>query len=329
MFESLGELVKNQILGPSPSQSLFSLSKDIYIYIYITRIPLPLVVLSTVHWCPSPTLFDFLKKNFKLNLIDAFRKTNQRVSVQFSSVAQSCQTLRPHGLQHARLSCPSPTPGVYLNTCPLCQWWHPTISSSVVPFSSCLQSFPASGSFQMSQLFTSGGQSIEVSVSASVLPMNIQDWFPLGWTGWISLQSKGLSRFFSNATVQKHQFFSAQLSLWSTSPYMTTGKSKALTRWTFVGKVMSLLFNMLPRLVITFLPRSKHLLISWLQSAVILEPKKIKSLTVSMFPHLFAMKWWDLMPWSSFSECWALSQLFHSPLSFSSRGSLVLLHFLP
>ena len=108
---------------------------------------------------------------------------------------------------------PSPTPGVYPNSCQLSWWCHPTISSSVVPFSSCLPSFPALGSFQISQLFASGGQSIGVSASKSVLPMNIQDWFPLGWTGWISLQSKGLSRIFSNTTVQKHQFFSAQLSL--------------------------------------------------------------------------------------------------------------------
>ena len=113
-------------------------------------------------------------------------------------------SLRPHGLQHARPPCPSPTPGVHPNPCPLSQWCHPTISSSVIPFS-CLQSFSASGSFPMSQLFASGGQNIEVSASASVLPMNIQDWFPLGWTGWISLQSKGLSRVFSNTTVQKHQ----------------------------------------------------------------------------------------------------------------------------
>ena len=137
----------------------------------------------------------------------------------------------------------------------------------------------------MSQFFISGGQSIGVSASASVLRMNIQDSSPLGLTGWISLQSKGLSRVFSNTTDQKHQFFSAQLSLWPNSqhPYMTTGKTIALTRWTFVDEVMSLLFNMLSRLVITFLPRSKHLLISWLQSppAVILEPKKIKSATVS------------------------------------------------
>ena len=136
-----------------------------------------------------------------------------------------------------------------------------------------------------------GSQSIGVSASASVLPMNTQGWSPLGWTGWISLQSKGLSRVFSNTTVQKHQFFSSQLSSQSNShPYMTTGKTIALTRRTFVGKVMSLLLNMLSRLVITFLPRSKHLLISWLQSpsAVILEPKKIKSATVStVSPSIF------------------------------------------
>ena len=110
-------------------------------------------------------------------------------------------------------SCPSPTPGAWSNSCPSSWWCHPTISSSVVPFSSHLQSFKASGSFQMSQFFTSGGQSIGVSASASVLPVNIQDWFPLGCTGWISLQSKGLSRVFSNTTVQKHQFFGPQLSL--------------------------------------------------------------------------------------------------------------------
>ena len=137
--------------------------------------------------------------------------------VQFSSVTQSCpESFRPHGLQHARPPCPSPTPRVYPNSCPLSRWCHPTISFFVVPFSHP-QSLPASRSFQMSWFFTSGGQSIEVSTSTSVLPMNIQDWFPLGWTGWISLQSKGLSRIFSNATVQKCQFFGAQLSLWSNS----------------------------------------------------------------------------------------------------------------
>ena len=133
-------------------------------------------------------------------------------SVQFSLSVVS-NSLRPHGPQHARPPCPSPIPRPYPNPCPLSRWCHPTISSSVIPDSSCLQSFPASGSFQMSQLFASGCQSIGVSASASVLPMNIQDWFPLGWTGWISLQSKGLSRVFSNTTVQKHQFFGAQPSL--------------------------------------------------------------------------------------------------------------------
>ena len=136
-------------------------------------------------------------------------------SVQFSRSVMS-DSLQPEGLQHDRPPCPSPTPGAYSNSCP--SWWcHPTISFSVVPFFSCLQSFPESGSFPMSRLFTSGGQSIGVSASASVLPMNIQDWFPLGLTGWISLQSKGVSRVFSNITVQKHQFFSTWLSLWSNS----------------------------------------------------------------------------------------------------------------
>ena len=134
-------------------------------------------------------------------------------SVQFSSVTQSCPTLWPHEPQHARPSCPPPTPGVHPNPCPLSRWCHPTISSSAIPFSSCVQSFPASGSFQMSQFFTSGGQSIGVSASASVLPMNDQDWFPLGWTSWTSLQSKGPSGVFSNTTGPKHQLFCAQLSL--------------------------------------------------------------------------------------------------------------------
>ena len=134
------------------------------------------------------------------------------MSVQFSR-SVLYDSLRPHGLQHARPPCPSPTPGAYSNSCPLSWWRHPAISSSVIPFSSCPQSFPASGSFPMNQLFVSGGQSIGVSASASVLPMNAQDWSPLVWTGWISLQSKGLSRVFSNITGQKHQFFDAQLSL--------------------------------------------------------------------------------------------------------------------
>ena len=146
--------------------------------------------------------------NMLSNLVITFL---QRRSVLFSLSVMS-DSWQPHGLQHARPPCPSPTPGVHSNSCPLRQWCHPTISSSVVLFSSCLQSFPASGSFQMTQFFTLGGQSIEVSASTSVLPMNTQDWSPLGWTGLISLQSKGLSRVFSNTTVQKHQFFGAQLS---------------------------------------------------------------------------------------------------------------------
>ena len=133
-------------------------------------------------------------------------------SVQFSHSVMSDPSW-PHKLQHARPPCPSPTPGVYPNSCPLSRWCHLTISSSVIPFSSCPQSLPASESFPMSQLFAWGGQNIGVSASASVLSMNTQDWSPLGWTGWISLQSKGLSRVFSNTTVQKHQLFCAQLSL--------------------------------------------------------------------------------------------------------------------
>ena len=133
-------------------------------------------------------------------------------SDQFSHSVMS-NSLRPLGFQHDRLPCPSPTSRVYPNSCPLSRWCHPAISSSVIPFSSHLQSFPASGSFPISQFFASGGQSTGVSASASALPMNTQDWFPLELTGWISLQSKGLSGVFSNTTVQKHQFFSAQFSL--------------------------------------------------------------------------------------------------------------------
>ena len=141
-----------------------------------------------------------------------WRSNVQHGSVQFSCSVVS-NSLQPHRLQHARPPCPSPTPEAYPNSCPLSRWCHPTRSSSVGPFSSCPQSFPASKSFQMNQSFTSGGQSTGLSASTSALPMNIQDSFPLGWTGWISLQSKGLSRVFSNTTVQKHQFFSAKLSL--------------------------------------------------------------------------------------------------------------------
>ena len=142
--------------------------------------------------------------NYILNLFET--------KLQFSHSVVS-DSLRPHESQHARPPCPSPTPGVHSDSCPLSWWCHPTISSSVVPFSSCLQSLPVSGSFQMSQFFASSGRSIGVSALTSDLPMNTQDWSPSEWTGWISLQSKGLSRVFSNTTVQKHQFFGTQLSL--------------------------------------------------------------------------------------------------------------------
>ena len=171
-------------------------------------------------------------------------------------------SLRPHELQHTRPPCPSPAPGIYPNSCPLNWWCHLTISSSAIPFS-CLQSFPTSGSFQMSQLFTSGGQNIGVSASTLVLPMNTQDWFPLGWTGWISLQPlKSLIQHHSSkaSILLCLAFFKVQLS----HLYITTGKT--IARGTFVGTVMSLIFNMLSRFVKAFLPRSKCLLILWLQS---------------------------------------------------------------
>ena len=194
-------------------------------------------------------------------------------------------SLQPHRPQHDRLPCPSLCPRVCSNSCLLSWWCHPTISSSLALFSFGLQSFPASASFPMSWLFTSGGQSIRASVSASVLPMNTQGWFPSGLTGLIFLLSKRLSGVFSSSTIWRHQFFSAQPSLWFNS-HICTWLLEKIIAWTirtFVSKVMSLLFNMLSRFVITFFPRSKYLLISWLQSpsAVIWEPLKIKSLTVT------------------------------------------------
>ena len=143
----------------------------------------------------------------------ATRETLTMISKFKFSHSVMSNSLWPHELQHASPPCPSPTPGVHSNSRPSSRWCHPAISSSVIPFSSCPQSLPALGSFPVSQLFTWGGQSAVVSASASVLPMNIQDWYPLGWAGWISLLSKGLSRIFSNTTVQKHQFFGTQLSL--------------------------------------------------------------------------------------------------------------------
>ena len=230
-------------------------------------------------------------------------------------------SLRPHGLQHARLLCPSPTPRACSNSSPSSQWCHPTISSSVIPFS-CLQSFPALGSFPMSWLFSLGGQNN--GASASVFPLNIQDWFPSGLTGLISMQFKGLSSFLQHhsakaSTPQSAAFFMAQLS----HPYMTSGKTTDLTRQTFDGKVMSLFFNTLSRFVIAFLPRSKCLLISWLQSqsTVILEPKKIKSLTASivsssiyhevMGPDAMIWVFWMLSFKPAFSpQCWCYGVIF-------------------
>ena len=166
-------------------------------------------------------------------------------------------SLRPHALQHARLPYPLLSSGVCSNSCPLSQWCHSTISSSVTAFSSCPQSFSESETFPMSRLFPSGSQRFGTSASASVLLVNIQDWFPLGVTGLISLQSKGLSRVFSNTTVWKHQLLGTQPSLRSNSHlYMTLGKTTALTIWTFVSKVIFLLFNTLSRFVTALLPRS-------------------------------------------------------------------------
>ena len=162
---------------------------------------------------------------------------------------------------HTRIPCPSLSPGICSNSCLLSLWCHPTISSSVTPFSSCPQSFPASGSFPMSQLFESGWQSIRASASASVLPVNIQGWFPFRLIGWISLLSKGFSKVFSSTTVGMHQFFSAQLFLWFNSHIYTWLLERYnFTILIFVGKIMCLLFSMLSSFVIAFLPRSKHLI---------------------------------------------------------------------
>ena len=198
------------------------------------------------------------------SFIEAWSVMLQQVSVQFSHSAVS-DFLQPHGLQHTRLPFPSPNPRACSNSCPSSWWCHPTISSFIIPSSSCLQSFPASGSFLVSQFFASGGQSIGASASASVLPMNIQDWFPLGLTGspCSPRTLKCLLQHHSSkaSTLRHSAFFVVQFS----HLYMTTGKTIALTKWAFISKVMSLLFNTLSSFVIAFLPRSKHLLISWLQ----------------------------------------------------------------
>ena len=222
-------------------------------------------------------------------------------SVQFSHSIMS-NSLWSHGQQHTRLPCPSPTPGACSNSCPSSRWCHPTISSSVVPFSSCLQSFLASESFPKSQFFTSGGQTIW-SFSFSISPYNEYSGlisFTIDWLDLLAVQRtlKSLLQHHSwkESILQCSAFFTVQLS----HPYMTTGQIIALTTRTFVGKVTSLLFKTPSRLAIAFLPKSKHLLISWLQSpsAVILELKKIKSLTVSTVSPSICHEWWDWMPWS-------------------------------
>ena len=209
------------------------------------------------------------------------------------------QLFTTHRVQHAMLPCPSPSPRICSNSCPLCQWCNPTISLSVTLLFPCPQSFPASGSFPMSRLFASGGQSVGASASASFLPMNIQDWFCSGLTGLISLQSKGFSRAFSNTIVQKHQFFRALYgpALTSVQDYW---KNHSFDYMDLCWQVMSLLFNMLSRFVLAFLPRNKCLLILWLQSlsTVILEPEKIKSVTASMFSPSICHEVWYRMPLS-------------------------------
>ena len=247
-----------------------------------------------IHFIISRNISYFIVESFNKPLNTLTNKPKLILLLLLGSCSVVPDSLWPHGLQHGRLPCLSLSPRVCSNSCPLNQWCHPTISSSVDLFSSCPQSFPASGSFPMSRLFSSGGQSIEASSSASVLPMNIQDWFLLEWAGWISLLSKGLSKVFSSTTVQKHQFFGPQPSIWFNSHICTwqLEKTIALNRQTFVGKVRSLLFNALFSFVIAFLPRSKHLLFSWLQSpfSLILEPKKIKSIYLHCFP--------IYLPWS-------------------------------
>ena len=185
---------------------------DIFVFLILLLVfCFILVLLEVIFRIQVIQLADKLNKGNNWNCLSHIHISPMPGSVQFSRSVVS-NSLQSHGLQHTRPPCPSPTPGVYPNSCPLSQWCHPTISSSVVPFSSHLQSFPASGSFQMSQLFASGGQSIGVSASTSVLPMNTQDWSPLGWTGWISLKSKELSKvFYTWTTVQKHQLFGGVL----------------------------------------------------------------------------------------------------------------------
>ena len=240
-----------------------------------------------------------------------------------STAFQFSPSLPPDGLQHARPPCPSQTPGACSTSHPSSQWCHPTISSSVVPFSSCLKSFPALGYFPMSQIFASGRQSIGASASPLALPMNIQDWFPLGWTGLISLQSKELSRVFSN--TQFRSINSSALSFLYGPTLTFIHDYWKNHSFDFFGKVMSLLFIMLSRLVTAFLPRSKRLLISWLQSpsAVICETNKIKFATVSIVSPSICHEVMGLD--AMILNFWMLH--FKQGFSFSSRGFYFLFTF--
>ena len=232
-------------------------------------------------------------------------------------------SLWPHGVQHTRLPCPPPTPRACSNSCPSSQWCHPAILSCALFFSSCLQSFLASGSFLIFLAIRWPG------ASASVLPVNIQNWFPLDW--WSNLLAaqgtlKSLLQHSSKASILWcSTFLMVQLS----HSYMISGKTIVLTLQTFVSKVMSLLFSMLSTIAIVFLPRSKYLLISWLQSPSTVEPQKIKPATISTFSASICHEVMEPDAKILVFECWVLSQLFHSPLSPSSRSPLVSLHFLP
>ena len=233
-------------------------------------------------------------------------------------------SLWPHELQHIRLPCPSTSPRVCSNSCPLSWWCHPAISSSLFPFSPCPQSSSPSGSFPMSHSSHQVAKVLELQTQHQSFQWVFRVDFPLGWTGWSPCcprnSQEPSTAPHSKASILHHStFFMAQLS----HPYMTTGKTIAVTIWTFVGKVMSLLFNTLSRFVIAFLPRSKSLLILWMQSpsAVILECKKIKSVTTSTFPSSICHEVMEPDVKIFVFECWVLSQLFHSPFSLSSRSS--------
>ena len=238
-------------------------------------------------------------------------------SVQFSRSFVS-DSLQPHTAA-SQASLFFTNSGACSNSCSLNWWCYPTISYSDVPFSSRLQSFPTTGTFPVSQFFTPVGQSIGVSASASILPMNIQDWFLLGLTSGFPCSPRDSQESYPTPQFKRVKSSAPSFLYSLTFTAIPEYWKKPLTRQTFVGKVMSLLFNMLSRLVIAFRPRSKHLLISWMQSpsAVILGPQ----ITVSIVSPSICKKWWDQMPWSWFSECSVLSQFFHSLLSLSSRGS--------